>query len=185
MKGIPCSPFYLQSMILLMGGFYLLAMSTIFASNAATNCQYAHNDVTDKTNNQHETLCVGNAITSAIFGVASLMTLLGALAGFMQRDIDIVISFVLVGVLSGYTSDSMTNVRLNCTAGDTSGNNMFPSDTWDSSEHLCEAYTYRAIGTLSAMCLYFPLPSHSCSIIYNNMYSCMYALFLSSPPPLS
>ena len=64
----------------------------------------------------------------------------------MQKDIDIITSFVLLGVLSGYTSDAFTNLRLNCTAGSTVGANSFDDDSWDSASELCHSFIGSSIG---------------------------------------
>ena len=78
MKGKLCSPFYLQSIILSFGGFYLLGLATTFATSAFTNC--TNNDGAEKTNNEYDTLCIGNSITSIVFGITSIITLSGAIA---------------------------------------------------------------------------------------------------------
>ena len=80
MKGILSSPFYLQSTILAVGGFYLLALSTSFGAGAFKNCSYDANGKDELTNNQYNDLCVGNAISSTIFGLTSVLTLMGAIA---------------------------------------------------------------------------------------------------------
>ena len=58
----------------------MLAMATNFATMAATNCKYNYHDVPEKTNNLYGDLCVGNAISSVIFLVVSILTLGGAVA---------------------------------------------------------------------------------------------------------
>ena len=151
MKGLPGSPFYLQATLLTLVGFFFLAIADLFATASETNCIRAANDIVEKTNDQYDILCTGNGFTASIFVITACITLYGAIAGCMQKDIDTIPSFVFFGVLLGYTSDSISNLKLNCSAGDNSENNMFPTDTWDSAGHLCHAYCGSVLGGIFGM----------------------------------
>lgn len=151
MKGFLGNPFYLQSTILGMGGFYLLSLCTMYASDAYTNCHYLNNDHPETYKDQYEILCPGNAMTSLVFGITAVITLLGAFAGLINRDIDIVLSVVLFGVICGYTSDTITQLRLNCNADSMVKANKFNDDSFDPAEELCQTYTYGTVGGIYGM----------------------------------
>jgi hypothetical protein len=75
------------------------------------------------------------------------LTLLGVLlAAVTGTDVDILIAFVIFGILVSYTSDVYTNLRINCVAGDTTSQNLWDDDHYDSSKEKCQILTYGAIG---------------------------------------
>ena len=125
MIGLRGSPFLLQSTLLFFGAFYLLAQGTIFATKAASECTFQQNGFPDQTNHEHEVLCVGNAISATIFLIVSGVAMYGSVSAIIMKDVDIITSYLLLGVVAGYTSNALTQLRLNCTAGDTTGLNKF------------------------------------------------------------
>ena len=53
---------------------------------------------------------------------------------------------MVFGILVSYTCDVLTNLRVNCVAGDTSDQNIFDDDSFDAARSMCHTYTYGAIG---------------------------------------
>jgi hypothetical protein len=149
MKGIHASPHYLQILILLFSSFYLLASCTASIYEAITSCRYLVNDHDDanETNHEYSIDCIGSSITASSYGITALLTLFGVVvAAITGTDVDLMIAFVIFGILLSYTSDVYTNLRINCVAGDTTSQNMWDDDQYDSSAQKCEILTYGAIG---------------------------------------
>jgi hypothetical protein len=150
MKGIHASPHYLQILILLFSSFYLLASCTASIYDAITSCRYLlseDHDDPNETNHQYSIDCIGSSITASSYGITALLTLLGVLlAAITSTDVDILIAFVIFGILVSYTSDVYTNLHMNCVAGDTSDQNLWDDDHYDSSKEKCQILTYGAIG---------------------------------------
>jgi hypothetical protein len=149
MKGIHASPHYLQIIILLFSSFYLLASCTASIYEAITSCRYLANDHDDanETNHEYSIDCIGSSITASSYGITALLTLFGVMvAAITGADVDLMIAFVIFGILVSYTSDVYTNLRINCVAGDTTSQNMWDDDQYDSAAQKCEILTYGAIG---------------------------------------
>jgi hypothetical protein len=93
---------------------------------------------------------------SLIFGTTGIVTLVGSIFAILQRDVDLMLSFVFFGILCAYSSDALTSLRVNCTAGDTTANNIFSDDSFDASKELCKTYTYTATsGLCGAVAAFF------------------------------
>jgi hypothetical protein len=149
MKGIPWGSHNLQIIILIFSSFFLLGSFTQFVVSAITNCSYHQNghDDNNETDNKYEIECIGNSITAASYGLVSILTLVGMIvAWYRDNDADIIIAFVIFGVLVSYTCDVLTNLIVNCTAGDTSDQNLFDDATYDSAASKCKAYAYGTAG---------------------------------------
>lgn len=158
MKGIHASPHYLQILILLFSSFYLLASCTASIYDAITSCQLNQQpsssyDDPSVTNHEYSIDCIGSSITASSYGITALLTLFGVIiAGITGTDVDIMIAFVIFGILVSYTSDVYTNLRINCIAGDTTSQNMWDDDNYDQSKEKCEILTYGAIcGTIGVI----------------------------------
>jgi hypothetical protein len=149
MKGIHCRPHFLQIAVLLFSSFYLMASAAQFVYEAMVHCRYNANDHDDAADTDHEyaILCVGNSITAGLYGVTSVLTFLGVMyAIIFNAEADLLIAFVIFGIMMSYTCDVITNLRVNCKAGDTTEQNLFDDDSFDSAKSKCQTYTY---GTIS------------------------------------
>lgn len=145
MKGVVASPHVLQIIILGFSFFYLSASCTQFFYNALTNCHYVQNghDDVDETAGEYSTLCIGNSITALSYGIVSSLTLIGIIYSLLKnKDSDILISFVIFGIMVAYLTDLITNLRINCIAGDTTDQNAFDDDSFDSAKSECKTLTY-------------------------------------------
>lgn len=148
-KGIRTSPHYLQIIILLFSSFYLLSSCSVYLYDSIKSCRYMENDHDDKneTNHKYSIDCIGNIITSISYGITAILTLGGVIIAFITgQDVDIMIAFVIFGILVSYTTDVYTNLRINCVAGDTTSQNMWDDDQYDSAADKCKILTYGAVG---------------------------------------
>ena len=122
---------------------------------AITNCAYENREHDDskETNHKYSILCVGNTFSAAIFGFTGMTTVIGGIYGLMKIDVEMYLAFTIFGILAGYTSDAITNLRVNCDAGRTSSYpwNSFGDDTFDSASHLCNTLAYSTAGGLIGM----------------------------------
>lgn len=149
LKGIRASPHYLQIIILLFSSFYLLSSCSVYIYSSIESCRYmeSNHDDTNETNHQYSIDCIGNIITSIAYGFTAFSTLCGVIIALITgEDVDIMIAFVIFGILVSYTSDVYTNLRINCVAGDTTSQNMWDDDEYDSAADKCKILTYGAIG---------------------------------------
>ena len=148
-KGIRTSPHYLQIAILLFSSFYLLSSCSTFVYQSIESCRYMKNNHDDinETNHQYSIDCIGNIITSISYGITAFSTLCGVLIAIItSEDVDIMIAFVIFGILVSYTSDVYTNLRINCVAGDTTSQNIWDDDQYDQAADKCRILTYGAVG---------------------------------------
>jgi hypothetical protein len=149
MRGVVCSPHVLQVVLLGFSGFFLLGSFTQFVYQSHVKCRYHENGHDDdgETNNEYLIECIGNSITAGCYGVTCVMIVSGAIFSLLwRRDADLLISFVIFGILTSYTSDVATNLRVNCTAGDTTDQNPFDDDSFQSSESKCQTLTFALVG---------------------------------------
>lgn len=150
MQGVKTSPHYLQILILLFSSFYLLASCTASIYDAITNCRYmtsGYDGDPNETNHQYSIDCIGSSITASFYGITALSTLIGVIVAIISgADVDLMIAFVIFGILISYSSDVYTNLRINCVAGDTTSQNVWDDDEYDPAAEKCQILTYGAIG---------------------------------------
>ena len=154
MKGYLGSPHYLQVLILSFSCFFLLGSFVQFVINATNNCTYYNNDYTDSktTNNEYYIECIGDSITAICYGLVSLLTMAGLFVGlYKSSDADLIIAFVIFGILVSYASDALTNLIVSCSAGDTTDQNLFDDDSYDAARKKCEIYSYSVAGGVFGM----------------------------------